>query len=222
MPIKKITLISTSLNTGSLIYQLFVKAFPEIIIRNIVDDSLVKEAIAHGDALSPSVVKRVCDYVLSAEMSGADLAVITCSTISKIAKVAENMVNIPVMRIDEPMAEIAVKEGRRIKVLATISSTLTPSLELIRNKALEKGKEIDLDSSLCERARTSLDEGNPEAHDRILREEIEKFLKDFDFVILSQASMGRVLDTLEAEKRKRVLASPSLAVDHIRGRFFSE
>lgn len=221
VPIKKITLISTSLGTGSLMSKLFGEAFIEITIHNIVDDGLVKEIIANGDMITPGVVQRVCSYVVSAEMSGSDFVLITCSSISSIAKVAERLVRIPVLRVDEPMAEWAIQEGNRIKVLATISATLAPTLQLLQEKSLMKRKEVTLDSSLCEMARTFLDEGRPEEHDRILREEIERALKNFDLVILAQASMARVLGTLDDEKRKRVLTSPSLAIENIKNRFFT-
>lgn len=69
-------------------------------------------------------------------------------------------------------------------------------------------------------ARRCLDEGRPEEHDRILREEIDRAIKNFDLVILAQASMARVLDTLEVEKQKRVLTSPKIALEEIRRRFF--
>lgn len=222
MSIEKITLISTGLNTATLMNQFFAKELPEITIHNIADDSLVKEIIASSNVIPPNVVRRVCSYVVSAEMSGADLVVITCSSISVIARVAVRLVGIPVMRIDEPMAELAVERADRIKVLATISSTLNPSVQLIEEKSRQQGKEIALDSSLCEIARQFLDEGNPEGHDRILREEIENALKKFDLVVLAQASMGRVLDTLDAEKRKNVLTSLALAVEAIKKRFFSD
>ncbi len=221
MSIEKITLISTGLNTGSLMSQLFAKELPEITTRNIVDDSLVKEIIANDNVIPPGVVRRVCSYVISAEMSGADLVVITCSSISVIARVAQHSVGIPVVRIDEPMAELAVERADRIKVLATISSTLDPSVQLIEEKSRQRGKEIVLHPFLCERARQFLDEGNPEGHDRILREEIEKALKKFDIVVLAQASMGRVLDTLDVEKRGNVLTSPALAIEHIRRKFLA-
>ncbi len=201
--------------------QFFAKELPGITIHNIADDSLVKEIIANSNVIPPNVVRRVCSYVVSAEMSGADLVVITCSSISVIAKVAERMVGIPVMRIDEPMAELAVERADRIKVLATISSTLNPSVQLIEEKSRQQGKEIVLDSSLCEIARQFLDEGNPEGHDRILRKEIEEALQKFDYVVLAQASMGRVLDNLDVERRKSVLTSPALAVEHIKRRFLS-
>ena len=221
MSLEKITLISTSLNTAGAMNRLFAEEFPDVTIANIVDDCLVKEVLANENVISSSVVRRVCSYVVSAELSGANLVVITCSTISPTARVAERLVGIPVLRIDEPLAERAVEWGDRVKVLATISSTLAPSVELLREKSRQKGKEIVLDSSLCERARQFLDEGNPQEHDRILREEIEISLKRFDLIVLAQASMGRVLDTLDGKERSRVLTSPTLAIEHIRKRYVS-
>jgi hypothetical protein len=85
-----------------------------------------------------------------------------------------------------------------------------------------KRKQVTLDSSLCQMARKFLDEGKPEEHDRILREEIERGLKNFDLVILAQASMTRALETLDNEKRKRVLTSPSLAIENIKSRLFTD
>jgi len=219
LKVKKITLISTSINTGKLIDSLFVREFPKISIHNIIDDNLVKEIIRNDNIISPSVVRRVCSYVVSAEMSEADLVVITCSTISSIAKVAERLVKIPVMRIDEPMAELAAKKGDRIKVLATLSSTLTPSIQLLKEKCQQQGKKAVVDGFLIDRARQFLDKGNTEQHDYIIKEEIENALGNYDLVVLVQASMARVLDTLSAENQKRVLTSPKLAVEYIKRKF---
>ena len=220
MAVKKIVLISTSIQTGAFMNALFVKEFPKIIIRNIIDDGLVKDIIANNDIITSSLVRRVCSYILSAEISGADLVVITCSTISCIAIIAKHLVRIPVVRIDEPMAELVVKKGERVKVLATLSSTLTPTMQLIKEKRQQQGKKVVLDGFLINKARQFLDEGNHKKHDQIIKEEIENALENYDLVILAQASMERVLDTLSAEKQKRVLTSPKLAVEYIKRKFF--
>lgn len=220
MAVKEIVLISTSIHTGAFMNALFIKEFPKIIIRNIIDDGLVKEIRANNDIITSSLVRRVCSYILSAEISGADLVVITCSTISCIAIIAKHLVRIPVVRIDEPMAELAVKKGERVKVLATLSSTLTPTMQLIKEKRQQQGKKVVLDGFLINKARQFLDEGNHKKHDQIIKEEIENALENYDLVILAQASMERVLDTLSAEKQKRVLTSPKLAVEYIKRKFF--
>ena len=219
-PVKTIRLLSTSLPTGTLMSDLFKNEFPKAVVYNIVDDSIVREIISHNSTISPDIVKRVCGYVISAELSGAELVVICCSTISGIASTASALVSIPVMGIDEPMMERAVKEGEKVMVLATMPSTLSPSLRLLQDTCQRFEKSVVIDSVLCTEARGFLDAGNPEQHDAILTDEIKKALKSYDIVVLAQASMARVCDVLTDPDRKRVLTSPPIAVESIRKQFF--
>ena len=219
-PVKTIRLLSTSLPTGTLMSDLFKNEFPKAVVYNIVDDSIVREIISHNSTISPDIVKRVCGYVISAELSGAELVVICCSTISGIASTASALVSIPVMGIDEPMMERAVKEGEKVMVLATMPSTLSPSLRLLQDTCQRFEKSVVIDSVLCTEARGFLDAGDPEQHDAILTDEIKKALKSYDIVVLAQASMARVCDVLRDPDRKRVLTSPPIAVESIRKQFF--
>lgn len=218
--VKTIRLLSTSLPTGTLLSDLFKNEFPEAVVYNIIDDSIVREIIANNNTISADIVKRVCMYAVSGEMSGADLIVICCSTIAGIADTARSLVSIPVMGIDEPMAETAVRRGERVMVLATMPSTLGPSLQLLRKTTEQLNASVVIDSVLCEEARDHLDAGVPERHDAILKNEIEQALRSYDIVILAQASMARVCDSLSDTDRKRVLTSPPIAVESIRKRFF--
>jgi len=199
---------------------LFKKEFPEAVVYNIIDDSIVREIIANNSTISAGIVKRVCMYIVSGEMSGAELIVICCSTIAGIADTARSLVSIPVMGIDEPMAERAVKEGNKVMVLATMPSTLSPSLRLLRKTSERMNRSVKIDSILCKEARDHLDAGAPERHDATLMNEIERALGTYDLVILAQASMSRVCDLLSDTDRKRVLTSPPIAVESIRKQFF--
>ena len=49
------------------------------------------------------------------------------------------MIKTPVLKIDEAMAEEAVKLGRKIAVVATVASTVGPSSRLVKSKAKEAG-----------------------------------------------------------------------------------
>jgi Asp/Glu/hydantoin racemase len=216
---KNIRLISTSISTGTIMDNLFKESFPEADVYNIIDDSIVREIIYNKDVISTGITKRLCAYVISAELSGSDFVVICCSTISGIGRIVSKMVSIPVVCIDEPMAELAVQKGKRIKILATMSSTLKPSIDLLQLTAEAQNKDIILDSLLCSHARNFLDQGKPEKHDLVLLEEIQKALKENDIVVLAQASMARVLNSLEKDK-DRVYTSPPIAVKAIRKQFF--
>ena len=100
---------------------------------NYLDDKIVADL---GDAdRAASVPERIADLVQAAQSAGADLVMLTCSSISHLAAPTAERVGIPVLRIDEAMADQAVSIGSRITVLATLSTTLTPTTALIRERA---------------------------------------------------------------------------------------
>ena len=64
--------------------------------------------------------------------AGADAIFNTCSSIGEIAQFARKLVPIPIYKIDDPMAIEAVETASRIGVLATLSTTLTPTAALLQ------------------------------------------------------------------------------------------
>ena len=66
---------------------------------------------------------------------------------------AQALFDRPVIRVDEAMAKIAVEQGKRVGVIATLSTTLAPTAALVRRKALAKRpKHVDIVECLCEGA----------------------------------------------------------------------
>ena len=56
----------------------------------------------------------------------------------------------PLFRIDEGMAKAAVEEGNRIGVLATLCTTLVPTVDLLKRLAAEGGKDVVIDDVLVQ------------------------------------------------------------------------
>jgi len=114
------------------------------------------------------------------------------------------------------MADLAVKTGKRIGVIATLPTTLGPTSDLVKRRAAVSGKEIELTSRLCEGAFEALMGGQPEKHDEMVAKALVELSAEVDVIVLAQASMSRVVDGLpDAEKRIPILASPTLAIQHI-------
>ena len=81
--------------------------------------------------------------------AGAKVIVCTCSTLGGIAEQSPPA-GVLVLRIDRAMAERAVASGRRILVAAALASTLSPTVELLRQIAHESGRTLELVEVLCE------------------------------------------------------------------------
>ena len=102
-------------------------------------------------------------------------------------------------------------------MLATLSSTLRPTAALIERTAREAGCVVEVRERLCEGAFEALSEGDTERHDRLVREGLRELIGWADVVVLAQASMARVVDTLtEDERRTPILSSPRLGMERMR------
>ena len=189
---------------------------PDVEIFHMADELLLKTALAQG-GLSPFLYRRVADNVRAAEEAGADAVQVTCSSIGPCVDMARTLVNIPVLRVDEPMVRQAISLGRRIGVAATATTTLKPTVDLVREQARLADREVTVEAVLCEGAYAALFGGRPEEHDRIVREYLQALAGRVDVILLAQASMARVADTLQPDpKRVPILASPRLAVERAR------
>jgi Asp/Glu/hydantoin racemase len=211
-----LALVHTSPTLAPLFNELTARIVPQARILHFVDESLIKNTIAAG-RLEKRTMRRVISLIGSAFDAGADVALVTCSSIGPAVDIAAVLYDSPVLRVDRPMAEKAVDAGRRIGVAATLSTTLGPTAELVRRVAAERGKEIEIVEQLCEGAFEAVMAGDGAAHDRIVGTGLTRGLRGVDAIVLAQASMARVLDTLpEGALTTPVFSSPQLGVERAR------
>jgi Asp/Glu/hydantoin racemase len=215
MPTKTLGLIHTSATLVPVFQQLCAEHLPGVQVFNIVDDSLVRTITREGE-LTPAVARRVVGYVNSAEAGGADYVLVTCSSIGAAVEQAAGLSGVPVLRVDQPMADEAVRTGRRIGVIATLPTTLGPTRDLVERRAALAGQEIELTAVLCEGAFEALMSGDGARHDAIVAAALKELVTKVDVVVLAQASMARVVDALAAADRPvPILASPGIAIRHL-------
>jgi Asp/Glu/hydantoin racemase len=191
---------------------LCAKHLPETTVFHMVDESLIKNTIAAG-SLQKATVLRLVNHIASAAQAGACAVLVTCSSIGEGVKVARALFDFPVLRIDEAMAEQAVSSGRRVGVLATLSTTLAPTVRLLEETAAAAGRQCEVVSCLCEGAFDAVLSGDVATHDRIVGGKLAALARTVDVVVLAQASMARVVSEIPPEDRPvPILASPELAV----------
>lgn len=217
---KKVGFVHTMVALADRFKKMMAEAFPDIGSFHIVDESLIQELLESGE-LTPSLVRRLCSQIILAREAGADLIMVTCSSTSPGVDVARKLVDVPVLKIDDPMAERAVEMAESVAVLATAKTTLIPSTELIKNKAKEKGKSVKIESALCEKAFDLLLQGDREGHDRLVKDAALGLAKKAKVLVLAQVSMSHLATEIEKTVRVPVIASPKLAMEAI-GNFLKE
>jgi len=192
---KTLALIHTVNWHGRLIHAPLVEPWrkqnPDVQVFNIADDSLLVECRAHERA-TPAVLKRIQFYFLAAEAMGADVAICTCTTVGEAARLARDYVSIPVFNIDEPMAREAVRVGKRIGIVATVSTSPAATFRQLSRAAQEAGAAISTKVTVVEEAFDALQRGEPERHDELVHRAMDEMAEEVDVVVLGQISLVRI------------------------------
>jgi Asp/Glu/hydantoin racemase len=215
---KTLALIHTSmvfLTVETMMQDILAQVLPDVRLINIVDDSLLPDVMASGQ-ISPAVTRRMCAYVVAAEMAGADAALSLCSSLGPTVDVARELVSIPVVKIDDAMTEKAAREADRIGVMATVETTLGPTVDLIEEKAAAMDKRIQVYRSLVKGAFEALMSGDKDQHDAMVSAAAQDLTSKVDMLVLAQASMTRLAPRLQQETRLPVLTSPRLGIEYTR------
>ena len=184
-------------------------------IFHMVDESLIKNTISAG-RLTPTTTRRMAALVGSAREGGADAVLITCSSIGPGVKVLRKLFDFPLFRIDEAMAEEATRRARRIGVLATLQTTLDPSVEVLWETSASNSREIEVVPCLCHGAFEAILSGDAGTHHRIVAQCLKDLAQQVELIVLAQASMAGVVEELPAEmKRVPILSSPELVIKQV-------
>jgi Asp/Glu/hydantoin racemase len=210
---KRLAIVHTSTALVETLTALAKETLPGVGIINIVDDSLLPYAREQG--VDERLRRRMLNYYNGAIDAGADAILNACSSVGEAVDAARPFIPIPLLKIDEAMAEEAVRRGQRIAVLATVESTLKPTCRLLENIARDKGREVQLTPRLCEGALDLLLAGKTEEHDRALTTTALDSVPGQEVLVLAQASMARLAPSLQEKIPIPVLSSPGLALRRI-------
>jgi len=187
---------------------------PGATLTDVVDESLLGDAIAAG-VLTPEIEDRLAGHVRSLIDHGVDAVLVTCSSLGAAVDRLARLAPVPLLRVDAAMADAAVRDGTKIGVLATLSTTMAPTVDLIRHRAHDAGADVQVVSYLCDGAFAALKAGEVHRHDELVRAGLRALEPEADLVALAQASMARVLLADDVESRVPIMTSPRLAVERL-------
>ena len=188
-------------------------ALPAVDSFHILNESLLQDLLRGTEA--PLVYRRVVEQILLAVDMEPDLIVVTCSSTSPAVDIARAVVNVPILKIDDPMAAEAVRAGPRIGLICTATSTVGPSSALLQAHADLLGRPVSITPVIQPEAYTALMQGDRARHDAIIVQAATEAAGDADVLVLAQASLAHLQEPLSAKLRCRVLASPTLLMQEI-------
>ena len=194
--------------------QLRAKLPPDTKIHTLYDDFLATDPADTGKFSAVNHERLRLDLRACA-LTGADVIVVSCSTLSPSVRLLRGEVNVPVVAIDDAMVREAVQKGRRIGLLATANSTVKPSESAIYAAAEAAGKQIDLQVLCNEDAIRALKAGDRQTHDRLVLE-LAEALGACDVIVLAQASMAHMEQAVQQKTGVFTLTSPARCIEQVR------
>lgn len=209
-----LAILHTTTATVEPLKALAAELLPNCRVINFVDDSILPQLAANGGDVG-EVEGRIVQYARFAAEAGADAILEACSSVGEVVAAAQRAVSVPVVRIDQAMADTAVARATRIGVAATLATTLAPTTRLLRERAAMVGREVQLSPVLVAEAYQRLVAGDQAGHDQVLLEALGELAQTVECVVLAQASMARVLPHIAPEQRAKFLASPTLGMTHV-------
>ncbi|MDC0691234.1 aspartate/glutamate racemase family protein [Klebsiella pasteurii] len=207
---KKIAMLHTSSATLAMMQQLIADIMPEVEAMHLVEESMIKQVMKAG-GVTPNIAARIADYVHIAEKADCDIFITACSSIGTAVEQCQFLTPLQLARIDSAMVKEAIEKGERIAVLATVATTLKPTLDYVQRKIQESGKPRAVTPILMEEAFHALLAGEMDTHDRIVADGLKTAFSQADVVMLAQASMARVLQQLPTPPVP-VLTSPESGI----------
>lgn len=214
---QRVAILHTSLvfiKLVPMISDLFAELLPETEVVDIIDSQVLADVQVEG--ITENATARMTHMAEVGEAAGADVIFSNCSSLGPTIDAARLAVNIPIIKIDDAMALAAATKASAIGVLATVPTTLDPTIALIEEKAADSGKSLEIHRGLSEGAFDKLMSGDTEGHDQMVLASAQSLAPKVELLVLAQASMTRLAPMLSEATGLEVLTSPRLGVQSVK------
>lgn len=188
---KTLGIIHAAVFTAYTVQRYIQELLPEVEVLHCGDDSVQRDNLhVPAGTIPKHNYYKFITFARFLQEAGADLIMLGCSTFNSAVDVARPIIEVPLLQIDRPMMDLAVQQGKRIGLLATLPSTVPSSERLLQRAAEDAGKDIAIETILCEEAFKVLRAGNQEKHNEMLLEQLHDLADRVDAICMAQVSMS--------------------------------
>jgi hypothetical protein len=122
---KKRGLIHAARITTRAVQKYLDELIPEVEVVHWVDDTIQNTNFASPPGfVPPTNYAKFTQAALSQQAYGVDLILLACSTFNRAVEFSRPMIATPMLQIDRPMMDLAVRHGTRMGLLATVPNEL--------------------------------------------------------------------------------------------------
>ena len=178
----------------------------DVEMLSLQDASILAETRDAGYVTTAAAARLIRMY-MDAACEGVDAMLNLCSSVGDVADCAQDAaryIGVPIVRVDEEMCREAVRQGKKIAVMATLPTTLEPTKNTVLRVAREMGKHVELVDALVEGA-FGLDQDQFRAR---MAEVAATVADQVDVILFAQGSMAYCEEYIAEMFHKVVLSSP--------------
>ncbi|WP_042196364.1 aspartate/glutamate racemase family protein [Paenibacillus camerounensis] len=211
---KRIGLIHATLNSLSPMSEAVRRYAPDLATLNFLDEGLITDLNACGK-VTRTMLRRFIHLLEKADEAAVEGVLLSCSSFTPYVSLFRELFNFPIISVDYSMLEQAVERGSHIGVIATVATATPTTVQILRDIAVQKGKDIHLETSTLPDAFEALQAGDIERHNSLIQEHIKLLSKTCEVIVLAQISMARALDHYDITD-KQVLTSPESSIQALK------
>jgi len=172
----------------------FLAEHPDVEIQTMLDTSLLADTMAAGK-VTPTTANRLLSYVREAEQAGADLLLLTCTSMGEGMAHVKEFSSLPTLCITEPMMKQALDLGTRVGVIGTVPTSPAQIIAPLMEEAERRGfgeDDLTIVVEVVEAAFEARGRGDTGEHDRLVSEALAAMASenDIDSILFAQASMS--------------------------------
>lgn len=179
---------------------------PDTEILSYQDPSILADIRQAGYVTAAPAARLIGMYMKAVE-DGADAILNLCSSVGEAADAAQEIgryTGIPIVRVDEEMCRDAVRNGKKIAVMATLPTTLEPTKNTIKRAAREMNSHVELIDVLVEGA-FGLDQNQ---FMELMLQSAGHIASEADVILFAQGSMAYCEELISQTYHKMVVSSP--------------
>jgi Asp/Glu/hydantoin racemase len=188
--------------------------WPEAEVVNILEDSLSGDR-ASAKSLGTQLADRIISLARYARGIGSQGILFTCSAFGPAIERAAELLDVPVLKPNEAMFELALKQGGKIAMLYTFPPSRESMEQEFWDEAAKVSPNATITSFLVPGAIEAIKSGNVETHNSLVAE-MAQSLSGFDAITLAHFSTARALAVVRRVTITPVLTSPDAAVTKLR------
>ena len=171
------------------------------------EDPFILAEVRDAGFVTAGAAARLVTMFMQAVQDGAEVVLNCCSSVGEVADAAVSIgkfTGVPIVRIDEEMCREAVRQGKRIGVMATLPTTLNPTKNTILRVAREMNRQVELVDALVDGG-FGLDQ---EQFKDLMSEYAGTIADKVDVILFAQGSMAYCEEYIHEKYGKAVLSSP--------------